>query len=103
MQHNGYLVGSLFFGLWLLPMGCLVVRSGYFPRILGVLLIVGCFSYLVVGFGEFLTPGIDSVTSVFLVPAGVGEFAFMVWLLAKGARAPDAQAGMPAVAQVRSA
>ena len=37
MQHNGYVIDTLFFGLWLLPLGYLVIRSGYFPKALGVL------------------------------------------------------------------
>jgi hypothetical protein len=32
MHHDGYLIALVFFGLWLLPLGYLVVRSGYFPK-----------------------------------------------------------------------
>src|SRR5262249_13196653 len=47
LRVNGALIAGVFFGLWLLPMGYLARRSGYLPRSLGVLLMVGCFSYLV--------------------------------------------------------
>jgi hypothetical protein len=49
MQHNGYLIASLFFGLWLLPLGYLVIKSGYFPKPLGVLLIIGGIAYTAPG------------------------------------------------------
>src|SRR5437773_1062852 len=39
-------VSAVFFGLWLLPLGYLVIRSGYFPKILGILLVIGGVSYL---------------------------------------------------------
>ncbi len=42
MHDTGYLIAQIFFGLWLLPLGYLVVRSGWFPKAIGVLLIVGC-------------------------------------------------------------
>jgi Domain of unknown function (DUF4386) len=35
MQHNGFLIAQMFFGLWLLPLGYLVIKSGYFPKVLG--------------------------------------------------------------------
>src|SRR5262249_11809896 len=43
MQHNGYVVDNMYFGLWLLPLAYLVIRSGYFPKVLGVLQIIACF------------------------------------------------------------
>jgi len=44
LQKQGYYAGQIFFGLWLLPLGFLVYRSGWFPKWLGVLLAIGCFS-----------------------------------------------------------
>ncbi|TWJ23062.1 DUF4386 domain-containing protein [Micromonospora endolithica] len=35
MQHDGYLIAQTYFGLWLLPLGYLVVRSGYLPQSVG--------------------------------------------------------------------
>jgi hypothetical protein len=53
-QHYGVLAAGIFFGLWLAPMGYLVYNSGWFPKALGVLLIVGCVCYLVDTFAAFL-------------------------------------------------
>ena len=44
LQKQNYYAGQIFFGLWLLPLGFLVYRSGWFPKWLGVLLAIGCFS-----------------------------------------------------------
>ena len=40
-QHYGYLIAQIFFGLWLVPLGYLAYKSGWFPKALGVLLVVG--------------------------------------------------------------
>ena len=54
---NGILVTTIFWGLWLLPFGYLVFKSGALPRILGVLLMVGCFGYLIDFCGRLFFPG----------------------------------------------
>src|SRR5205807_1623286 len=40
-QHYGLLIASIFMGLWLVPLGYLAYKSGWFPKALGVVLIVG--------------------------------------------------------------
>jgi len=57
LQHDGYLIARMFFGLYLLPLGYLVVKSGYVPKVLGVLLAVGCFGDLADLFARFLALG----------------------------------------------
>jgi hypothetical protein len=42
----GNLIAQIFWGLWLLPFGILVYKSGFLPKTLGVLLVVACFCYL---------------------------------------------------------
>jgi hypothetical protein len=99
MHHAGYLIAQIFFGLWLLPLGYLVVRSGWFPKAIGVLLIVGAFGYLVDTFARFLAPGVaDSIEAFVVAPAAIGELSFVVWLLVKGVRVRDREALVPAVA-----
>jgi hypothetical protein len=85
MHHDGYLIAQTFFGLWLAPLGYLVIRSGWFPKAIGVLLIVGCFGYLADTFARFLAPGVaDTIEAFVVVPAAIGELSFVVWLLVKG-------------------
>jgi Domain of unknown function (DUF4386) len=93
MQHDGFLIAQMFFGLWLLPLGYLVVRSGYVPRVLGVLLALGV-GYLVDLFARFLALGAAERISPFvLAPALVGEVAVVAWLLVKAVRVPEQDAG----------
>jgi len=99
MHHDGYLIAQMFFGLWLLPLGYLVVTSGYFPKTLGVVLAIGCFCYLADVFVHFLTPTISVRISPFLLtPAAVGELWLVAWLLVKAVRVPEREARLPAIA-----
>ncbi len=47
LSSNVRSVNAIFFGLWLLPFGVLVIKSGFIPRFLGLLLIIAGFSYRV--------------------------------------------------------
>ncbi len=80
--HNyGLSIAKPFWGLWLFPMGYLVFKSGFLPRILGILLIVGCFGWLTVGLSDFLLP---NYRMEFLMVTAVGEILLPLWLLVKG-------------------
>jgi len=99
MHAAGYLIAQIFFGLWLLPLGYLVYRSGYFPKVVGILLAVGCFGYLIDTFTRFLAPGIaGSVSAIAVLPAAIGELSFVVYLLVKGVRVPQRPALVAAAA-----
>lgn len=79
-------LNDIFFGLWLLPFGILVYKSGFIPKILGVLLLINGFAYL--GYVSILVnPNIaNTVSEVLLAPELVGEVPIMAWLLIKGAK-----------------
>lgn len=101
MHHDGYLIAQVFFGLWLVPLGYLVVRSGWFPKAIGVLLIVGCVGYMVETFATFLAPGdAETLRAVVLIPGAIGELWFVAYLLVKGVR--DREAEPRALAPVAS-
>ena len=89
--HNyGYTIAQVSTGAWLLPLGYLVYKSGYFPKILGILLIVAGVGYLVDLFAQFLLPNYaDLIEIVALTPAAVGEFLFLFWLLVKGTKTKE--------------
>lgn len=78
-------MGNLFFGLWLIPMGWCVVRSGTMPRLLGRLLVVSGVGYVLSGFVTYLLPAADVVVVVLAAPATVGEFWMIGYLLVRGA------------------
>ena len=89
----GWDIGYVFFGLHLFFLGYLVFKSSsilfksaYIPRILGVLLIIASFGYLIDIFGKFLFPSFDANISLF---TGWGEALLMLWLLLKGWKLPE--------------
>ena len=83
---KGLLVSQIFMGLWLLPFGYLVFKSGFLPRILGVFLIAGCFGYLIDFVGRVLFPGYSGtfIASYVTLPATFGEIGICLWLLILG-------------------
>jgi len=81
LHSYGINIAFIFSGLWLLPLGYLVFKSGFLPRILGVLLIIGGFGYLIDVFAGFLFPNSNLSIGVF---TGVSEIFFLLWLLIKG-------------------
>jgi hypothetical protein len=86
LHRFGNLVASIFFGLWLIPLGLLVYQSGFLPRFLGVLLIVGSPGYVVLFVQAFLFPGSEGTlwTSPLLIITHLAEAALLLWLLIKG-------------------
>ncbi len=82
---NGLLVTTLFWGLWLLPFGYLVMRSGFLPRTLGVFLILGGLGYVTQVFWQILQPA-TGFPSFVLLPAAIGEIGICLWLLVVGPR-----------------
>lgn len=76
-----------FWGLWLVTLGTLVYRSGFFPKIFGVLLFVGGTAYLTQSFFFFLFPGgLGFILPYLFVLFAVGPISFMLWLLIKGVK-----------------
>ena len=86
LRSSGWVVAQIFWGLWLFPFGVLVMRSGFLPRILGVLLIVNGFAYVIVSLTSLLLPAYVSVVSRPAIVAELGELWMMLWLLIKGAK-----------------
>lgn len=88
---NAWAVGGLFFGLWLLPMGYIIIRSRRMPVWLGRLLILGGFGYLLQTFINCI--GVQSsYTALLVMPATIGELWMIGYLLLFGMRpATDAE------------
>jgi hypothetical protein len=94
--------GGLFFGLWLIPMGWLTLRSGSMPRVLGWILVVGGVGYVLSTLVSFLAPGASGLAGVLPLPATVGEVWMVGYLLIRGGpdgpRVPGGRASEGAVA-----
>jgi hypothetical protein len=102
LHSRGFGIAEIFWGLWLFPLGLLVYRSGFFPRILGVLLMVNCFSWLVTSFSSLLLPQYGDIVYRWMTPFQFGELLFMFWLLIRGAN-PKPLAGPASSAAVGQA
>jgi hypothetical protein len=85
LHEHGVSITQIFWGLWLFPMGYLVFKSGYIPRLLGVLLIIGGFGYLIDSFGTLLSPNFDA-TIIATITGFLfwGELLLPLWILIKG-------------------
>ncbi len=90
----GLRVASLFWGLWLLPLGYLIYKSGFLPRILGILLMLGCFGYLAQVFGRVSLEHYRDYAFFrwATLPASLGEIGTCLWLLIVGLRHRQATA-----------
>jgi hypothetical protein len=85
MHDYGFGVALIFFGFQCLVVGYLIYRSGYLPRILGVLMTFAGLSYLTNSFSLLLAPTFAARLFPFiLLPAFVAEVSLCLWLLVKG-------------------
>lgn len=91
LHGQGLNVASIFWGAWLLPFGMLVIKSGFIPRTLGILLIIAGLGYLTSSFTTLLLPKyagtVDSIAGVL----EFGELPIILWLLIWGTRTPKSQ------------
>jgi hypothetical protein len=76
----------ILFAVHLLLIGYLGYRSGFMPRIFGILLVVAGLGYLADGFGGILVPDFSPTFTFFTF---VGEVALIIWLLISGRRLPN--------------
>lgn len=85
----GFNISMVLFGLQCFIVGCLIVRSTFLPRILGVLLVIAGLGYMISSFTTFLSPPFGAQMWPFSLPAGVvGEGSLTLWLLVRGVNVP---------------
>jgi hypothetical protein len=89
LHRIGYLIAQIFFGLYLLPLGYLVYRSGFMPKILGWVLMVGSAAYVAGVAVAFAGQGFESsLATSFGLIGGFAELIFLSWLLIRGVAEP---------------
>ena len=93
VYKTSFVTAQLFFGTWLFPLGYLVYRSGSLPRFLGVLLIVDGFAVLVWFLQALLLPDYPAIRYPGLALSFVAEVGLALWLLVKGVKVVDNEAG----------
>jgi len=86
MYKHGMMIDEIFWGLWLIPLGILVYRSGFVPKVLGVLLIVGCFGHLLSFLSTFLFPDYSAILIPISETVMFAELPIFLWLLIKGVK-----------------
>jgi hypothetical protein len=91
-SNNLMLASVIFWGLWLFPLGWLVYRCGFVPKVLGVLLMLGGFWYVFIFVGTVFDPEYPNtmfarvVGIISGVPSVIGELGTALWLLIRGVR-----------------
>ena len=88
LHGTGVSLATAFWGLWLFPFGYLVIKSGYFPRILGVFLMIAGVGYVVLSATSIAMPEARQALFRYLMPLFFGEVPIILWLLIKGAKVP---------------
>jgi hypothetical protein len=86
LYKNGSTIAQIPYGIWLFPLGFLVFKSGFLPKILGILLIADCFGLLIYVCQRFLLPGYIIISYPCLVISFIAEFSLSLWLLIKGVK-----------------
>lgn len=81
--RSNWYFGLLFFGIHLVLLGYLVLRSNYIPKILGIVLVIAGLGYLLSNLKPFLFPHVNMDFAEYTF---YGELIFMLWLLIRGSR-----------------
>jgi hypothetical protein len=92
LHSQGVIVAAIFWGLWLFPFGILIIRSGFIPRVLGVLLFIAGSAYLASSFTTLLLPRYAPLVNQFAMILEVAELPIIFWLLIWGAKTKPLEA-----------
>ena len=96
-QHYGLLIAQIFFGLWLVPLGYLAFKSGWFPKVLGVVLILGAVCYIVDMLALFLVPDFGkAIHGLVNIPSAIAEVSMVLYLLVIGVKTQKPVERIPA-------
>lgn len=86
LRKSGAAIAQIPYGIWLFPLGYLVFKSGFLPKVLGILLIADCFGLLIYVFQYFLLPGCEAISYPCFVVSFIAELSLTLWLLIKGVK-----------------
>ena len=86
LHHKELMVAEIFWGLWLFPFGICVMRSGFIPRFLGILLMIAGFGYVADAFAELALPQFVPLTTRLTGITNFCEVPIIFWLLIWGAK-----------------
>ena len=94
VYKTGFVTAQLFFGMWLFPLGYLVYESRFLPRFLGVLLMLDGIGVLIWFLQGLLLPAHRAISYPGLAVSFIAEVGLALWLLVKGVKVEDSEAGL---------
>lgn len=86
IYKNGTIIAQIPYGLWVLPLGYLIFKSGFLPKVLGIVLMVDFVAILIWFFQFFLLPDYPMISYPCYVVGFFAEFGLTLWLLIKGVK-----------------
>ena len=86
LYKNGSVIAQIPYGVWLFPLGYLVFKSRFLPKILGILLIADFFGLLIFVIQRFLLPGYEVISYPSSAVGFIAEISLSLWLLIKGVK-----------------
>ncbi len=84
LHKYGYQFAGIFFGAWLFPLGYVIYHAGYFPKLLGVLLMLAPFGYVIDLVAMVMDINLNVLAYPALLVTLVAEFGLCGWLLVRG-------------------
>ncbi len=102
LSDSFWATGGVFFGLWLIPMGWFMLSTRRMPRLIGAVLIVGGVGYVASAVLAATIAGFPTaLADALVIPATIGEFATIGYLLVRGIRPPVESESTPLLASPR--
>jgi hypothetical protein len=86
LHSRGIVLAQIYWGLWLIPYGLVVRRSGFIPAWLGIPLLVAGVAYVAHSVTTLFFPQYSAVVAPVMLALGTGELPILVWLIGWGAR-----------------
>lgn len=87
LYKNGFMIAQIFYAAWLFPLGYTIYKSGFLPKIFGMVLMIHCATWLLTSLQFFLFPGFTAITYVSYPVGFMAEFGLTLWLLVMGVKA----------------
>jgi hypothetical protein len=88
LNKQGIIIASIFWGLWLFPLGNLIRQSGYFPKFIAPAVMLGGAGYFFGSFAQLIMVNPEKIMPLFQLLT-LGELVFIFWLIIKGAKLPE--------------
>jgi hypothetical protein len=83
-------LGLIIFGAHLFLIGYLVMKSGFIPRIIGILILIASFSYMILHIMHLFLPQYENTTGVLenilRLPMALGALSLGLWIWVKSSK-----------------